>query len=156
MKLVVTNNENCISDTFSRNVTVYVQPVVDAGQSFVVPQGTVLQFKPVVNDSTSVSFMWSPAFGLSSPTALRPVLTAMNDQTYTLTATGAGNCTATDFLTVKILRQVVVPNAFSPNGDGINDTWIIDNLADYAGAMGTGERVCERYCKPVARSKTCL
>ncbi len=132
--LVVTNNENCVSDSFSQLITVYLQPVVDAGPSFVVAQGTQLQFQPTANDSSATtSFLWSPATGLSDPSVLRPVLTAMQDQVYTLTATGEGNCTATDFLTVKILRPVKIPNAFSPNGDGTNDRWDIENLSDYTG-----------------------
>jgi gliding motility-associated-like protein len=135
VKLVVTNNESCVSDTFRRVVRVYLQPVIDAGPSFIVPQGTVIRFNPTANDSTVTNFKWSPGFGLSNTAALRPTLTATTDQTYTLTATAAGNCTATDFLTVKILRPVVVPNAFSPNGDNVNDRWQIDNLTDYTGVV---------------------
>jgi gliding motility-associated-like protein len=131
--LQVTNAAGCTSAAFAKTVVVYLQPVIDAGPSFVVPQGTVIQFSPTANDSTNLSFSWSPASGLSDAAKLRPVLQALYDETYTLTATGEGQCTASDYLTVKILKPVNIPNAFSPNGDGIHDTWEITNLSDYPG-----------------------
>jgi gliding motility-associated-like protein len=46
--------------------------------------------------------------------------------TYTLTVVAAlGSCTDTLQVTVVVRgeRQLVFPNAFTPNGDGINDRW---------------------------------
>jgi gliding motility-associated-like protein len=133
VKLQVTNSAGCTSQSFTKQVVVYLQPVIDAGPSFIVPQGTVVQFNPTANDSTVLAFSWDPSTGLSDAKKLRPLLQAMVDETYTLTAMGEGQCTASDFLTVKILKPVNVPNAFSPNGDGIHDTWNITNLSDYPG-----------------------
>lgn len=133
VQLKVTNNAGCTSQAATKQVVVYLQPVIDAGPSFTVPQGTVVQFNPTANDSTSLSFIWAPGTGLSDAGKLRPLLQAMIDETYTLTATGEGQCIASDFLKVKILKPVNVPNAFSPNGDGVHDVWNITNLSDYPG-----------------------
>ncbi len=133
VQLVVKNTAGCPSDPFIMPVTVHLQPRIDAGPSFVVPLGTPIQFGASAN-SAGLNFSWSPPFGLSDANALKPSLVASIDQTYTLTATGDNGCTATDFLTVKILKPVVVPNIFTPNGDNIHDRWVIQHIADYPGA----------------------
>jgi len=43
-------------------------------------------------------------------------------------------------------KPPVVPNAFSPNGDGINDTWVIRYLNEYPSA---DVEVFNRYGQPV-------
>lgn len=150
VSLTVKNAVGCTSDVFTKNVIVYLQPVIDAGPSFIVPQGTVVTFNPKVNDSSVLTFDWSPlGNSMINPTELRPSITAMNNQVYTLTATGPGNCTATDTMSVKILKPVNVPNSFSPNGDGINDTWQIPNLGDYPGCT---VEVFNRYGMMVYKS----
>ncbi|NLR65953.1 PKD domain-containing protein [Chitinophaga varians] len=131
VQLKVTNAAGCTSAPFSSKVVVYLQPVIDAGQSFVVPQGTVITFRPTANDSVNLKFRWEPAADFPNPTLLSPTIPAMHDQIYTLTAIGKHNCTATDQMSVKVLKPVVPPNAFSPNGDNINDKWVIYNLSDY-------------------------
>jgi gliding motility-associated-like protein len=40
---------------------------------------------------------------------------------------------AEDSLIVKVLKTLKVPNVFTPNGDGINETWQIPYLNDYPG-----------------------
>ncbi|MBA2746343.1 MAG: PKD domain-containing protein [Flavisolibacter sp.] len=148
--LVVKNAVGCTSDPFRDTIQVYLQPVVDAGPSFVVPEGTIVKFNPIVNDSVNLSFLWTPSGDFPNPSLLRPNLQVMQNQTYTLTAIGEGNCTASDTMNVKILKLITVPNSFSPNGDGINDQWVITNLAEYP---GNRVEVYNRYGQIIFQSK---
>ena len=52
---------------------------------------------------------------------------------YIATDTDANVCKTTDTVYVDFEREtcLVVPNAFSPNGDGFNDLWIIENIEFY-------------------------
>ena len=50
---------------------------------------------------------------------------------------------------VKVLKIPVVPNTFTPNGDGINDTWEIKYLSSYPNVM---VEIFNRYGSKVFRS----
>ena len=77
-----------------------------------------------------------------------PVVKGMNDQTYLLTVTARGGCQSTDNVFVKVLRAPVIPNIFSPNGDGIHDRWVIDFLDTYPGCI---VQIYNRYGQLVQR-----
>ncbi|HEX6915934.1 MAG TPA: PKD domain-containing protein, partial [Chitinophagaceae bacterium] len=149
VRLQVSNTQGCSSE-ISKNIVVYLQPVVDVGPSFIVPIGTTVTFNAQTN-SGALNLAWtSPTGGtLSDNTILKPTYIADQDGIFVLTATGDGNCSASDTLSVKVLRPITIPNAFSPNGDGINDTWSISNLADYPTAV---VEVYNRYGQRVYRS----
>lgn len=143
-----TGNNGCPSDTMSKFVTVYKNPTVDAGPNIVLLENTIGTLNPTVSGN-GLQFLWAPSKYLSSSNVLGPLTAPLESITYTLTATGTGGCTASDTIHVKVLKRFSIPNAFSPNGDGINDTWIIHYLNDYPGCSVA---VFNRFGHPVFSS----
>ena len=125
------NSFNCNSDTITKPFTVYPFPHVSAGPDKVVLEGGSVQLESVTfaNDP---QYLWTPDLYLTDATVARPrVVDPKTDMTYRLTVTGRGGCSLPDDVFVKLLKFPVIPNTFTPNGDGINDTWRIDYLFTY-------------------------
>lgn len=142
--------DGCKSAIVTRQVTISAIPTVDAGPDQVVLEGGQVQIKASVSGSSAYKYSWVPGTWLSDTTALQPISMPQADITYTLTVTGAGNCIASDDVTVKLLKGLVIPNAFTPNGDGINDKWIIEHLDSYPGST---VNLYDRYGRIVFTSK---
>lgn len=67
--------------------------------------------------------VWEPSDGIDNPTAQNVVLTAVNPgtTTYTVTVKYGEGCTVQTSFEVTAIEDYFLPNAFSPNGDGVND-----------------------------------
>lgn len=126
----ITNSFGCNSDTAVKPFKVYALPTVDAGPDVFVLESGSATLQPTYTGEDN-EYLWSPANDLSSTTAATPVTTPLMDRTYTITITNPGGCSDSDDVFVKVLKGPKIPNTFSPNGDGINDRWIIEYLDTY-------------------------
>lgn len=121
---------NACDETISQTITVSAAPVLTVEPTITVLAGGsgVL---PAKASGSGLTYLWTPATYLSSATELNPTVTPLQDVTYTLTATNAEGCAVSAQITVSVLQGPVVPNIFTPNGDGTNDTWNIKYLDTY-------------------------
>jgi gliding motility-associated-like protein len=134
VSLFVTNTQGCVSDTAIKQILVNPNPLLTLGSSKVVLEGASISLNPEFIYGNQLSYLWTPSKYLNNDNSLAPISTPTNDITYRLLVTGIGGCSISDTLFVKVLKNPVIPNAFSPNGDGINDVWKIDYLDSYQGA----------------------
>ncbi len=132
-KIVVTNQYGC-KDSVLSTVNVWKKPVVSAGPDFSIFEGESVVLQGTLS-GTSISFAWVPTLFMINGNSLTPTVKPDDNITYTLTGVSDLGCgTAADDVIIKVHKQVHVPNVFSPNGDGINDTWVIRGLDTYADA----------------------
>jgi len=119
-KVTVTSLAGCQADT-SIAVTFLPDPV------FSLHDTSLCTYKKQVITLTAppgfAAYSWnngastSETFPVSQP------------QTVSLTVTDANGCQATQQIKVnEQCANVYIPNTFTPNGDGINDTWVIEGL----------------------------
>ncbi|MCR9289086.1 MAG: choice-of-anchor L domain-containing protein [Bacteroidetes bacterium] len=78
-----------------------------------------------LNEIQSVS--WTPSFGLSCVDCLDPMANPTETTIYTVTITDENGCQDKGNILIRVTKDqnVYIPNAFSPNGDGANDVFMI-------------------------------
>ncbi|MFY8126756.1 MAG: PKD domain-containing protein [Chitinophagaceae bacterium] len=151
ISLHVFNAQNCVSDTVTKPVVVMPYPKLEIGPDLFFLEGGILKIVPQFVWGNGLTYLWSPGVlaGLDSINIRTPTASPKVDTRYKLILTGIGGCAVSDSVLVTVLKAPVIPNAFSPNNDGTNDTWRIQYLESYPGAS---IQVYDRYGKIVFTS----
>ena len=112
----------------------------------IIAPGTIISLNAHITGNV-LSFQWSPADKLNDPSLFQPSTVALTDNTvYTLNVESDKGCKSSATATVKIFRMAAMPNAFTPNGDGINDLFkippgTVTSLEEFSVFNRFGEKV---------------
>ena len=118
VKLFATATNGCYSDSLQKDIIIYGTNAF-AGNDTIAAAG-----QPVLLNATGgLSYSWSPAALLSNPNISNPITTLTATQTFSIKVFTPEGCESYDDVTVKIYKgpDIYLPNAFTPNGDGLND-----------------------------------
>jgi gliding motility-associated-like protein len=112
-------------------ITVLALPIVSAGNDVTILLGASTTIGGSPTGPTGSVFSWLPNQNLDNPTISNPQATPNATTTFTVLVTSTDGCIASDDITVIITPRINPPSGFTPNDDGTNDYWIIDNIELY-------------------------
>jgi gliding motility-associated-like protein len=149
--LTVTDNYGC-NFSVSDSVNIFMQPlfVAFAGNDTNAILGRQHQLK--ASGTNATDFVWSPAAPLNNPFIANPLAILHSNTSFYVHVTDAIGCTDDDTVSIKVYEgpNYYLPNAFTPNGDGLNDIF----GPTIVGMKSTGYfRIFDRYGNIIFETK---
>jgi gliding motility-associated-like protein len=116
-RLIVSTGK-CKPDTAFINVNVNPLPQIVISPDISIGFGQTT----IIEATGGTEYQWSPTEGIQNPFSSQIEVSPISTTTYTVTVTDENNCSNQDAVTINLKNDFFIPNLFTPNGDGNNET----------------------------------
>ncbi len=110
-------------------ISVYPLTGIDVTEDTFIVKGTFLQLEATGGPFSA--YRWEPATGLDNNIIYNPVASPQETTMYTVYGTSEYGCEESDSVLIEVIENLEAYNVFSPNGDGINDFFDIENAVRF-------------------------
>jgi gliding motility-associated-like protein len=124
----VTDANGC-SVSLNADISQPTPIVITIADSFIVEYGDSIELVNTVSGGVgNYSYNWSPVIELSCNNCAVPIAFPELNTIYNYTVIDETGCSANKDILVEVIidKTIYIPNAFTPNGDGVNDIFMVN------------------------------
>jgi gliding motility-associated-like protein len=129
----------CFTDTGKVTISVGKPSTLFIGNDTTVMAGTTINLSARVGNASAIKYSWKAIADLDCRGCVETKATIKKDECISCTITNTYGCQSKDTICIKTFcksAQAFIPNAFSPDGDGVNDKLCV---------MGTGIKIVKSF-----------
>lgn len=128
VKLTVTSNDGC-KDSILKLVSIYALPAITMIGDTTISKGNSIELWAM----GGYDYIWTPSEDLNKNNKARVIATPLVETNYQVSVQNENGCLNDSSVTISVNEDFYfeIANLITPDGNGLNDVWMVKNIETY-------------------------